>query len=69
MDKPNYRKELVTETEEKVRVTTYTNDKDIFITVIDDEDCAIATLSLKEAQRLKRYLEDAITTNIMNWEE
>lgn len=70
MDKLNYIKELVTENNEQVGVATYDNDSDIYIRLIDDEDdCAIVNLTLKEAQRLKRYLEDAITTNIMNWEE
>ncbi|UVX34537.1 MAG: hypothetical protein [Bacteriophage sp.] len=70
MDKLNYEKELFTETDEQVRVGTYDNDHDIYIRLIDDEeDCAIVTLTRKEAQRVKRYLEDAITTNIMNWEE
>lgn len=70
MDKLNYEKYLSTENDERVRVATYDNDNSIFITLIDDEeDCAIVTLTLKEAQRVKRYLEDAITTNIMNWEE
>lgn len=70
MDKFNYEKYLFTETNERVRIATYDNDKSIYITLIDDEeDCAIVTLTRKEAQRVKRYLEDAITTNIMNWEE
>lgn len=70
MDKLNYEKYLSTETNERVRVATYYNDNRIYITLIDDEeDCAIVTLTLKEAQRVKRYLEDAITTNIINWEE
>lgn len=70
MDKLNYNKELLTETKEKVGVGTYDNDSDIIIGLIDDEDdCAIVNLNLKEAQRVKRYLEDAITINIMNWEE
>lgn len=70
MDKLNYRKDLITEKDERVRVATYDNNSDIYIGLIDDEeDCAIVTLTLKEAQRVKRYLEDAITTNIMNWEE
>lgn len=70
MEKLNYEKYLFTETNERVRVATYDNDNRIYITLIDDEeDCAIVTLNLKEAQRVKRYLEDAITTNIMNWEE
>ena len=70
MNKLNYKKGLTTETNEYVRVSTYSNDSDIYIGLIDDEqDCAIVTLTLKEAQRVKRYLEDAITTNIMNWEE
>lgn len=68
MDKINYRKNLITENDEQIRVGTYDNDKSIYITLIDDEDdCAIVNLTLREAQRLKRYLEDAITTNIMNW--
>lgn len=70
MDKLNYRKCLITETDEHVSVATYDNDSKIYVTLIDDEeDCAIVTLTLKEAQRVKRYLEDAITTNIINWEE
>ena len=70
MDKMNYTKYLITDSKEKVRVATYDNDNNIYITLIDDEeDCAIVTLTLNEAQRIKRYLEDAITTNIMNWEE
>lgn len=70
MDKLNYSKELITENDEQVVVATYDNHSDIYIRLIDDEDdCAIVNLTLKEAQRLKRYLEDAITTNIMNWEE
>ena len=70
MDKLNYTKELITVIDEHVRVSTYDNNSDIYITLIDDEqDCAIVALTLKEAQRVKRYLEDAITTNIINWEE
>lgn len=70
MDKINYRKDLTTETDEQVRVATYDNDRDIYIRLIDNvEDIAVVTLTLKEAQRVKRYLEDAITTNIINWEE
>ena len=70
MIKINYRKELTTENDEQVRVATYNNDNDIYLRLIDnDSDCAIVTLTLKEAQRVKRYLEDAITTNIINWEE
>ena len=70
MDKLNYTKELTTETSEYVTVATYNNDTNIFITLTDDErDCAIVRLTLKEAQRVKRYLAEAITTNKMNWEE
>lgn len=70
MEKANYRKELRTENDEQVRIATYDNDSDIYIRLIDnDDDCAIVALTLKEAQRVKRYLEDAITTNSMNWEE
>lgn len=70
MIKINYRKELRTEIDEQVIIATYDNDSDIYIRLIDnDSDCAIVQLTLKEAQRVKRYLEDAITTNIMNWEE
>lgn len=70
MEKLNYEKWLFTESNEKVSVATYDNDHNIYIKLIDDEDdCAIVTLTLKEAQRVKRYLEDAITTNIINWEE
>ena len=70
MIKLNYRKDLLTENGEQVRVATYDNDSDVYLRLIDnDSDCAIVQLTLKEAQRVKRYLEDAITTNIMNWEE
>ena len=70
MIKINYRKDLTTENDEQVRVATYNNDNDIYLRLIDnDSDCAIVILTLKEAQRVKRYLEDAITTNIINWEE
>ena len=70
MIKINYRKDLTTENDEQVRVATYNNDNDIYIRLIDnDSDCAIVQLTLKEAQRVKRYLEDAITTNIINWED
>lgn len=70
MNKINYRKELRTETDEQVRVATYEDDNDVYIRLIDnDDDCAIVQLTLKEAQIMKRYLEDAITTNIINWEE
>lgn len=70
MDKINYTKALTTVIDEKVRVSTHANDRYIYLRSIDnDGDCAIVTLTLKEAQRVKRYLEDAITTNIINWEE
>lgn len=70
MDKLNYTKELTTVIDEEVRVSTYANDRYIYIRLIDNyEDNAGVTLTLKEAQRVKRYLEDAITTNIINWEE
>lgn len=70
MDKLNYTKDLTTENNEQVGIGTFDNDRDIYIRLIDDEeDCAIVTLTLKEAQRVKRYLEDAITTHIMNWED
>lgn len=70
MNKLNYRKDLTTETDEQVGISTYSNASDIYLGLIDDEeDCAIVTLTLKEAQRVKRYLEDAITTHIINWEE
>ena len=70
MIKLNYRKDLTTEQDEQVRVATYDDDSDIYLRLIDnDSDCAIVQLTLKEAQRVKRYLEDAITTNIINWEE
>ena len=46
-----------------------THHNTICLTLIDYEDCASVHLTLKEAQRVKRYLEDAITTNIINWEE
>lgn len=67
MDKLNYRKELLTENNDKVRVGTY--DSDIYITLVDYENCTVVTLTLKEAQRVKRYLEDTITTYIINLEE
>ena len=69
-EKLNYTKELIPETEEdeQVLVATYDNEPYIYITVMDIEEAAAVTLTLKEAQRLKRYLEDAITTNIINWE-
>lgn len=67
MQKLNYTKELTTENDEHVRVSTHNNT--ICLTLIDYEDCASVHLTLKEAQRVKRYLEDAITTNIINWEE
>ena len=69
MEKLNYENELLTENNEKVRISTSDNDDSIYITLVDDDYCYIATLTLKEAQRVKRYLEDAITTNIINWEE
>ena len=70
MDKLNYTKELTTVIDEQVSVTTYDNNRYIYIRLLDnDADCASVTLTLKEAQRVKRYLEDAITTNIINWEE
>lgn len=70
MEKLNYIKNVFTEKHERVCIATYDNDNRIYITLIDDEeDCAIVTLTLKEAQRVKRYLEDAITTHIINWEE
>lgn len=70
MDKLNYEKDLFTETDEQVRVGTYDDDDNIYIRLIDnDNESAIVQLTLKEAQRVKRYLEDAITTNIINWEE
>ena len=70
MDKLNYRKELRTEIDEQVIITTYDNNGHIYIRLIDnDDDCAIVQLTLKEAQRVQRYLEDAITTNSMNWGE
>lgn len=70
MEKLNYRKELTTIIDEKVRISTGDDDRYIYIRVIDnDEENAVVALTLKEAQRVKRYLEDAITTNIINWEE
>lgn len=70
MDKLNYEKRLFTESDERVAIATYDNGYDIYLGLLDDEGCVAAvTLTLKEAQRVKRYLEDAITTNIINWEE
>lgn len=70
LEKLDYTKELIPETEEdeQVLVATYDNEPYIYITVMDIEEAATVTLTLKEAQRLKRYLEEAITTNIINWE-
>ena len=69
MDKLNYTKELATVIDEHVSVATHANNRYICIRLLDnDADCAIVQLTLKEAQRVKRYLEDAITTNIINWE-
>lgn len=70
MKKLNYTKELTTVIDEQVRVSTGDDDRYIYIRVRDnDEENAIVPLTLKEAQRVKRYLEDAITTHIINWEE
>lgn len=69
MDKLNYIKNLFTEKHERGCVATYDNDNNIYIRLIDnDNSCVSVTLTLKEAQRVKRYLEDAITTHIINWE-
>lgn len=70
MEKINYAKELTTVIDEQVRVSTGDDDRFIYIRVRDnDEENAIVALTRKEAQRVKRYLEDSITTNIINWEE
>lgn len=70
MDKIEYTKEITTIIDEKVRISTDANDRYIYIRLIDNyEDNAVVALTLNEAQRVKRYLEDAITTHIMNWEE
>ena len=70
MDKLNYTKALTTAIDEKVHVSTYDNNRHIYIRLINNYgDNADIALTLKEAQRVKRYLEDAITTNIINWEE
>lgn len=69
MDKLNYQKELLTESDEQISLETYDNDNNIYIRLDDKQGYAIAQLTRKEAQRLKRYLEDSITTNIINWEE
>ena len=70
MKEINYRKDLTTAINEKVHVSTYDNNRYIYIGLIDNYgDNAGVTLTRKEAQRVKRYLEDAITTNIINWEE
>lgn len=70
MKKANYRKELRTEIDEQVIITTYDNNSYIYLRLIDnDDECAIVQLTMKEVQRVQRYLEDAITTNSMNWEE
>ena len=70
MEKLSYAKFLTTETDEQVSVSTHANDRYIYLRLVDnDGHCAILTLTLKEAQRVKRYLEDEITTNIINLEE
>lgn len=69
MDKLNYQKDLLTESDEQISLETYDNDNNIYIRLDDKQGYGIAQLTPKEAQRLKRYLEDAITTNIINWEE
>lgn len=70
MDKLNYTKELTTIIDEKVRISTGDDDRYIYIRVRDnDEENAIVALTRTEGQRVKRYLEDAITTNIINWED
>lgn len=70
MEKLNYTKELTTVIDEQARVSTGDDDRFIYIRLINNYgDNADITLTLKEAQRVKRYLEDAITTNIINWEE
>lgn len=69
MDKSTYHKELTTENDELVSVSTYEKDSEIYIGLMEEGGSSLVTLNLKEAQRVKRYLEDAITTNIMNWEE
>ena len=70
MDKLNYTKALTTAIDEKVHVATHANNRYIYLRLVDnDGDCAIVQLTLKEAQRVKRYLEEAITTHIINWEE
>lgn len=69
MEKSTYHKELTTENDELVRVSTYEKDSEIYIGVMDEGGYSLVTLTLKEAQRVKRYLEDAITTNIINWGE
>lgn len=70
MEKLNYTKELTTAIDEKVHVSTYDYNRYIYLRLIDNYgDNVDITLTLKEAQRVKRYLEDAITTHIINWEE
>lgn len=69
MDKSTYHKELTTENDELVRVSTYEKDSEIYIGLMEEGGSSLVTLNLKEAQRVKRYLEDAITTNTMNWGE
>lgn len=70
MEKLNYIKNVFTEKHERLCTATYDNDNHIYIRLTDkDHRCVSVTLTRKETQRVKRYLEDAITTNIMNWEE
>ena len=59
MKKANYRKELRTEIDEQVIITTYDNNSYIYLRLIDnDDECAIVQLTMKEVQRIQRYLED-----------
>ena len=70
MFKQRYQKELTTENNSLVGVGTYEKDSNIYIKLVDNVGgYSLVSLDLKEAQHVKRYLEDAITTNIMNWEE
>ena len=54
MDKLNYQKELLTESDEQISLETYDNDNNIYIRLDDKQGYAIAQLTRKEAQRLKR---------------
>lgn len=69
MDKLRYKQGLLNEYQEIIKVQTTPEGDILMITEDIDKDMTIVELTLKEAQRVKRYLEDAITITIMNKEE